>query len=362
MGKRKICIICDTEYQLLNALGLINNGFVKNSYIDFYIDEKIIDRYEKLVNELEMFWKVNQVIAFDARSADSMLQKITKFFSPTLYIKSRMKSSNIFCEYEEIYIAVPTHFSVSLIFMNKNAAIYYYEDGTASYTENLVNLIYSMLSKVIYRFFGNDLSRVYPQLMYVNNLDFCTNCMCKEVRQSRMIKSGDNEYVNRLNVIFKTNTELYMNKRIMYLTQPLWQYNTYSSSIKRIDEQIKQSILNLENLVIRKHPADKCIYDDVKYVVDTDSGLWELICEDAITNDSILIALYSTAQLVPYILYSKMPYIVFLYYLYSDLLSKNDIDNYDETVKVLKQKYTDVSKIVVVKTITELEDFLSKIV
>lgn len=110
------------------------------------------------------------------------------------------------------------------------------------------------------------------------------------------------------------------------------------------------------------HPAkDRSLYNDVEIDVEYPEEMWEILCSEYITDETVLITLVSTAAFSPKKLYDKEPYVIFLY----DALGLygKQKENTDDFVKGLMDTYRNKDKIIipsnaeeVVRTLTKLKE------
>ena len=199
--------------------------------------------------------------------------------------------------------------------------------------------------------FGKNTKRAYPQKIYLNNPKMYSGGMTKNICRNLLLDVNDLEYKNTICAVFPVDINKYNGKNIIYLTQPLYTIQGYNKDSEKKNQEILNHIMSLNRYVLRPHPVDSNKFDKENDNVDLCGNIWELLCEKAINNKSILIGYYTTAQFIPFILYQKEPYIIFLYRLFPEL----DSCGYNEkTVNFLKSHYRDNGKILIPSTIEEM--------
>lgn len=347
-SKHNICIICDSTYQFLNLLGVLNMRDYTDGVIDVFINKDIIKKNPG-IDSLLRKWRVKNIYLTTSSEKDNLYQKIIKYISPVCYINSRCIDRIKYVKYDIIFTAVPTHFAASIININKCAKLYYYEDGLSSYMEDMVKRFYSLHDKILYKLFGFSLARLYPVEMYINEPKLYEGLMCPESKECRIININNGKILREIGELFPINNSLYKENSVIFLSQPI-----LLNGIKNKFDEIFNTIMSIDNIIVRPHPTEKDRFIGYKGNIDFDCGIWELLCSN-LTNNNTLIGYYSTAQFIPTILYKVQPTLIFLYRLFSDCLQKDVIERMDQTVNGLKQQYEDGGKIF---TPNSMEEFI----
>ena len=109
-----------------------------------------------------------------------------------------------------------------------------------------------------------------------------------------------------------------------------------------------------KSFVVRLHPRQKeAEYEG--FTLDKNRLLWELIVLQHINNRSVLIASFSTAQLVPKLLYNLEPALIFTYPLYLSDTSSEVYNRIELAVENLKRIYSEPQKIAAIHEYSELK-------
>lgn len=357
---KKICCICDSHYQLINVLGLLHYQIdASSNQIDLYIKTSVLEKEYNLSDKLKKYWGISNIYKIDIIDDHSLKEIIFRFCFPLKYIKER--TNNMFLKknyYDVIFIAVPTHFSLSMFLCNKYSDIYYYEDGLGSYYIDLIKWIYPYSQRMIYQILGHNIMRAYPKAVFLNSPNMYNGIMSENVKINLMISETDSNYKDTIHKVFETNAKKYEGKKIIYLTQPLKSIKGFSEKSEQTLKFIENKVFLLKKFLIRIHPMDKSIYNVDEQFLDNDCGLWELVCEKAVSEETVLVGYYSTAQFTPNILYKKEPFIVFLYRLFPEMLSTSEKKEIERTIVLLRNNYKDKQKIVIPQTIHDFEKAL----
>ena len=145
-------------------------------------------------------------------------------------------------------------------------------------------------------------------------------------------------------------------KECVYLNQPLFETNDPVRHLKKEKEIIDIiKAVKGDEVVVRLHPreTEKRVYKSLH--IENDRAMWELICENNLSEKSILIASFSTAQFTPKMYCNKEPRLVFTYKLYDDY-KEGEIEKFTLMVEKLREVYTDKERILIPKSIQDLKE------
>lgn len=343
--------ICDTPYQLINALALAQTHRSEACLMDMYIYDqfKDADTVSAALRDLQIFDHVYLFRRY--RHHTGLLSKLTtliRMHVPYYMLKSHCQSKLSSAEYDRIYMAYITPFIDSVKLMNPQAEVYEYEDGIGSYyIENLEDFSRSKFFKFwSRRLFGNALS-YNASALYLHQPTAYTGKTYEHIRPLPIDMEGET-----LRKIFHyQNNEQYHLARFIYLTQPLDE--KIGERAKEVERQLLKK--TADKVLVRVHPRqDKTDYQS--YTVDTADNLWELECAGQITAEHVLIGAFSTAQFTPKMLFDIEPTVVFLYRLFDDAFN-----NADAMVDTLKQMYRNPEKIMVADSVEQLMIILQEL-
>ena len=253
--------------------------------------------------------------------------------------------------YEIIYMSLYTRFSYGIRELNPKAKVVFFEDGCGTYLGKEHEWGFEKRKK-IFRLIGKEFPELQYSQLLVNNIDFykLSNPRKESVSQLPQYDLKNVDFKNMLMRIFGLHeADAYYDQKVIYLSAP------NDESIPNY-ETIEYSILaclkkEVGEFLIRLHPRQDGIeYDG--YSMDKERKLWELVVFQSIEDNNVLVASFSTAQLVPKLLYNKEPFLVFLYPLFQTV----NIDKKEIIVNNLKKVYSDPQKIKVIHDISDLRN------
>lgn len=357
----KFLFVCDTPFHVLNAINFVANDLEDcKRKSDLYIFHQFrnSDEISRKVKEIKLFNAV-----YDFRKYKEHPRWISKIITllRIWFSKTTLKNNSIGnrgfekVKYDYMVISCITAFTNNLRWLNPKATVIYNDDGLGSYTDEDFE---TSLSSYWFR--------VFNKLVFMGRLNYCGEKMyVNSPKLSRTSAAGqllplsdltrNKSTTDLIKYVFgyKPN-DLYSINRFVYLTQPYDDFPGYEV-IKENEEIVLQKVASIipENeFVIRVHPRQN-IKEIQNYQMDSINNIWELECLEQIGKESVLISTFSTAQVTPFIMFSKEPYLVFTY----KLINKNWYGiNVQGFIDLLKKNYTCPEKIIVPDTLEELEE------
>ena len=348
--------ICDTQFQIINCLNIVYHNYNKNQN-DIFIGEEFPDAdiVIKNIKKSGLFHNVYRYVYprnFDHRFKHK-LNRVRELINPKKHVLSMIKDKIDLSEkrYDFIYISAPAHFMTLMVWSNPGADVIYFDDGTGSYSGNMLERLIDKKHQIAYRLLGRDYNALKPKQLFVNNIDFCNSSLTKDIQPLPRI-NDDAEFVNFCKKIFELEyNNPYSKCNFIYLGQPYF-YNIEKSI--QIENEISKTIIEHTQCVARFHPGQNC-KEIPGFIIDKKRTAWELICVNEVHDSTVLIGRCSTAQLTPKIIFDKEPYIIFTYNLLGKLLKKEDKMRFDQLTKSLEEIYKDKSKIRKPATFDELD-------
>lgn len=358
-----ICYICNTPYQLFNSL----NHYYHNNKgeTDLYIG-KIFYKYEKISELLYKESIFSNIYMYDCPKYSNIIDKFLQTFVEVYAIdKSVRKWTHqeeiLNVAYDVIYMSVYTPFSIALKQINPNAQIILFDDGIGTYTGNAQKMDFKK-RRLIYRILGKKFPDLDYDILYVNSIEFynLTNQIKKEeVCSLPGINKGETDFLSLLNRVFRLGSEeIYDQRHLIFLTQPNDRSKTrYKVIEKSILERLQTA---KESLLLRVHPRE-FEYDFGDFEQDKNRSLWELVVLNHITDEHILVSVFSTAQFIPKVMYGMEPTLIFTYKLYQDIYTSKEIAEMEYTVSKLADLYTDKAKIIIPQNFESFSNALLKL-
>ncbi|MCR5768060.1 MAG: alpha-2,8-polysialyltransferase family protein [Lachnospiraceae bacterium] len=326
----KVALFCWRPYHVFNAINIVSNDVEhsKGNTTLFLFDYPVLVKMVEALTKSRLFEEVI-VVKNNRESGDHAKKLLGQFkskFSNYLTIEGERRNfSNCF------NTIMASSFNIDLIEMidiNKKARICIYEDGVNSYSSdanfNHLNPKFRLLRKVLLK----DLNKIKVDTKYFYSPEILSYTSKSECCALPVIKERTFEIEKS---IFNYNSQkmlkLYGNKSIIFLDQRF-----QSDCYEKIEKLLRK---RSERVILRPHPNDPPSFDT--FSLDDSEQSWELICNDNISNSSVIISVNSMALFTPYILYHKKPTIIALYKL---ILNEKiyGIKNFDLFCQKFKQR------------------------
>lgn len=363
--KLKCCVICETPYNIFNA--------VKHFYGtsgDYSTDIFIGDNLAYLFETIKSVCLFDNVYIFKNHVDENFnkLAKALRSLNPRWSANNALEDNDKIKRYDEIYIFSATKFPTDIIYSNRTAIVKYLEDGMDSYIGRICTKpCLSIKSKIINFIARKDVSRIEPKEVFLNAPELCDS------NQEYEIKRINNAYQNNdeINAILKKifgykDTGLYDSKRVFYLGQA-FVADGMGEKIEVVEERISEQLMKYnEHIIYRKHPREDKYSSNWK-CIDNGENMWEIVCQEHICNESVLISCFSTALLTPKLLYDKEPWLIYTYKLYKDYFVENNamtagLNNGIATmIKKLQKIYRNPRKIICIESVNEVGQILDSI-
>ncbi|RGR73078.1 hypothetical protein DWY25_10990 [Holdemania filiformis] len=352
----KYAICCATPYQTLNAINLLCNHLSESDEIDLYF-RNFTEETNAILSKIREYNIVINIFEYNLKNKNKIISYLFNDFLqasfPALFIRSIVKDKWVKSNknYDYITITSGTELEVALTRVFKNAKTIAYDDGLGSYTGDIVH---DHKLNLIWRILGRTTKNISPEVLYVNNKEFCECSLSLRKEKLIRINEANENYQNMISDIFnykKEHGDKYNKKKFVYLTQPLEELFVKPTECKKSIENCLNNFY--DKGIIRLHPRD-CAESFSMFEIDASSTLWELICNMAITDDHVLISSCSTAQLIPKLMYGKEPWIIFTYKLFNPK-DKTVIDKrFKPIVDKIKRVYQNKGKIIIPESEAEL--------
>lgn len=354
------CFICETPFHVLNcanyAYSLTYEKDVKNVYIrnEKYLNSDLQSRLKTtgIFNNVYSYKYPTPKNNFEFHMLDALRTVL-----PQRYLSLVLNSKNKFeTDYDYVFTAVPTDFVFAAKELNPQAHLIYFDDGSGSYMDSMRTLHFENAIKLL-NLFHKEINLFKPDCLYLNNPDFCIENSAP-LKKLPSLKYADPKLIDKLNYVFNYEiTDIYKQHKYIYLTMP---NDKGSSEFEKINTLFETKLSKLgKNILVRKHPRDMKTYEG--FDLDTTNNMWELVSSSQITDNHILIGVFSTAQLTPKMLYDIEPYLIFTYPSYANVFGTATISNFEKFIYLLKDKYRDPSKIFVLEDLNELDTVIAKI-
>lgn len=342
-----LAIVCDTAYQVLNAVNFVyhlkqETGHTADIYIghQFHGSRDVACRLQKE----GLFDCVYSYLPKKPNGgALQKLKRLVEIAVPAFGVKQMLMDPVPKKAYDTLMMSMATHFSVSMAFLYPKAQIWYYEDGTGSYSGDTGISMMRGGNRMVYRLLGKNLDRIAGEALYLNNPGFATERITLEIRPLPVLAEAPEALRQMLHRIWDIACpDYYVRHKVIYLTEPNDDGQPGYDRIHRLSAQLLKRYA--KDGLTRPHPRQLQMEAD-GLELDTHRDLWELVCAEQIGNGHILMSIYSTAQWIPKILFDKEPSLIFTYRAVPGLIPGDDFSHMDAAVKRLRDSYRNPEKI-----------------
>lgn len=366
LSGNRICIVCDTPYQLLNGINFAchQNEF-EPAMIDALICNRDIDEQQiQSVEQLQLFGKVYRYRTdlVSPGKKRNVFYRANRFFRPEKYVRSLMIDDSFdIREYSCLICAFPIPMTVAMTAINPDISVRLIDDGIGTYIGQIPSPD-SKKRRMLFRLRGKTSPWSRLSTIYVNNENIYSGNITDTVTALPPIREDDERIKGALERVFPYKGEdYYDSNRIIYLTQPLETIFSDQDRFWSIEKSILRAIEGSRvPAVVRKHPKHK-VFLDHSMQEDKANDQWELVCARQIRSDHVLISCYSTAQFSPKFLFDKEPWLIFTYLMYDELFDSEKISEMEKMIARMRSYYKDSNKIAVVKDADDLKNQLGSI-
>jgi hypothetical protein len=366
---KKYLFICSSKYAILNSINAVLNN-VKNNHenADLVIFHRTDDmkNLSERIKESKIFGNVYDFPFINKMNAFSLFKLLIfpKLFLSKLSLTD--KSISLIENHYNILVSQSLLYASLFVRINKNAEVYLIEDGLSSYTGRTIDpqrrsVYFRLANKLVFK--GSLLSDVKSQLLYEPDM---YSGEIKNIIRLHIHKSENNILYNRL-FEYRDNT-LYNSHKFIYLGVPL--YGLKDLMVNPIDtgydfeEKCKfiiesaMKVPQKTKFIYRQHPIENIDedYNKNNCRFDIYRNMWEIECQNTITNNHVLVSFFSTASFTPKMLYGKEPYVILLYKMLGV-----EFFNADELVSGLQSLYSNPKKVILVENLDELYSIIEKL-
>jgi len=316
-----ILIICNTSYQVFNAINL-KMQMHPDEEIDIILSEHTnLQGLEKNLNVCKLFRNVylaetltlaRQFYFFeDSKKLNALLQ-------PEKYVKDCLDID--YLQYDIIYTANVDGY-INLIFrmhlLNQTfCEIRYYEDGWTTYANDWSNFAYSPYEKHFYEVLGQDIFCKALRTIYVYEPKLGCYSDKFEYKQLPKIDINDMKMKTVYNFIFEYNKykediDLYKTNAI-FLEEAFLQdgyQNNDLDLILNVAQRVGES-----HLLVKRHPRLlKNRFESLEIITNSNFSIpWEVIIFNNDFKDKILFTITSGAVLTPRLVFGIPTFSIFM--------------------------------------------------
>ena len=348
--EKRICIICETPYQVFSAIYL-RNILPADDIVDIYIGE-VFYNSASIANNITKSKLFNRTIVYNVKKAN-FTNRINEFFSPKKYLDFLIGKKDLNLTYNTIFMSYTTHFAMAMVAYNRSADVVYYDDGLGSYIDHIGIQSISSKRKICYMLGGTNVKRFDFVNAYLFDPRYLMNGNNINVEK---IDIPDNNSINTIiDSVFNYSDDNYCENRIVYFALPSHEYGGKISEAEAIKILEKYN----EECIVRLHPREVNPQAFRFDTIDKGQNQWELIAKNEVSDEHILIGVFSTAQVIPKLIYDKEPYLIFEYKMYKGIFSDKHIQKMEMFIRILKKNYRNPSKIIELENYSDLEKIIS---
>lgn len=337
----RIAFICDTAYQVFNALNYASANMAEE--IDLYVGHQFHQSQEiaKRVREEKVFANVYGFFPpFVANTLKGKINRILRIAVPKKTVQQQLEQDEDISgkAYDKIFMSLITHFSSLFAFMYPKAEIYFFDDGTGSYDGCLGVRTTNKVNRLMYRLLGKDLNRLIPKATYLNNPAFAKKVEGEVNLPLPSLTQADELFWQRVRRVWAYRDDgYYASRQILLLTQPADDQN--ASITEQALRNVLEKLMPYKDICLaRPHPRQKDV-NTGDIPKDDHRDMWELVCANQIKDSHILISSYSTSQILPKMLYDKEPIIICYFGIEQEMKATANFAGMGQTIQRVRAAY-----------------------
>jgi hypothetical protein len=346
LGERVLFYAC-TPLQLLNAMYLSSQLADIGTVSDLFVYEQFSEatEYVKSVSNSGFFQSVYICESASSTSNMDAIKKNPLGFLNTLRVDLQAAFSEDKPIYNAFFLACPNSSTFSLLSFlrdnNPNIDVLYYEDGTGSYTG------YVFSGKTFYDFLPTNVqqspwrraSKRLLKLLHGNRGYYCADTMYVKKPQAIMYEAPlktkrivpSERVVNFLSGDSLWTGDESLDKSNVIIFDCLRENGANQSAAAIIDELVTSLTDRQVPCYFKTHPrSDSSLLPTDEGCIRV-AGMWEAKCHIEDMRNRILVGMFSSAQLSPYLETGVQPYLLFL----------NGLSGYESQGANTKESITD---------------------
>lgn len=356
----KYAFVCDTPYQLLSIISYVSTYRDDVEYSDVFVEilrSNNVDMHKLCVNiqKMGLFNHVYEMerMVYKHKKLAPVYKIYEWLFPKESFVKSVKNSKKMVYndwEYDVVGMTGPFPLIRNIKSLAVDSKVIFLEDGAGSYSGK-IGIELSGRGRFVQKLLKRGPKYINPEACYLYKPELYKG-EYESIVKKMIFPLEKMSQLKKVFDIKDTSIELFKKNNVIYLGQTEFLSEKNNNSEKKIIEILREKV---PGMVVRAHPAqDKAIYKGCN--IDYEMNQWELICGDAITDNHVLIGKYSTAQIIPKLLYDKEPTLIFTYKMYGI----NEKFVYDG-IESIREIYKDKNKIVCVNNNKEIIQALSKV-
>ena len=363
----------DSPYQIMNILNIVYHKQEAAERILFVMNQfRTAEHLVKKIEESKLFSGVyllrEDKVKFMSRGVKRYSRLMFDFLTPKLFMKSLLKDypntiENLLGEkFDVIYAATAIRHIAAMVKLNPDADFILFDDGTGSYSGNIIMASGSRLNLIFCKIFNVGSYVCKPSKLLVNNVSMCRSTAVPQDKIFQLPEL-DKGFVDFCNSIFEMKRE--RKNSVFWLSQPI----DFQPGAAEAREEVQACLLPYKDkITVRMHPLDfdHEFYQD--FTIDYGHDMWELslLNEKENADSLILIGGYSTAQVTPKLLFDMEPILIFTHQFNNQKQGSRDREemrlSIGRRIEDLRKTYRNPEKIYNPKTAEELSIILQKLI
>lgn len=361
---------CTTPYQIITAIALKKQTGQK---ADIYIvpQFKMAAQYAENIGKLNIF---NNVRLVDTTSLESHKAARSKLLMHIGIVGQYFKVNKIGkeilipdTEYTKIYVSskayIPRMAYLYCVKNDVNTELVYYDDGEGSYY-NKYRIEATGIDKVIRRIIFGKKSIEGSHVLYLYNPELYRaingnhwNGEIREIAHS-IKKSNIKEHLSQ---IFDIGNQDLINEKVVILDvlKPGKYAEEDITKLYGIYERIRERF-TFEQTIVKKHPRDKSTELGYYKCYENYNIPFECLCTQMDMDNKVLIAVSSTAVVIPKLLLGEEPVVILLYKIIKQINQSEDyLKKQDMFYELCKKSYKDPDRFTIPTSYDELINILN---
>lgn len=344
--------ICTTQYQLFNIINIINSYYVneENNLIILGCISGLKQRLSNIASRTNLF---SRIVKLDAGKIDSSLGGYLKSFIYIIHpgVFSNFIADRVFITGTEIYSRI---IAFNCIKKNANTSLYYYEDGMASYTDVIDSLAYNRSNKILKTKYGFYLIQKCQGLFVYKPEFVISNPSNIELFRIPSVITGS-DYAKKLMTYFDRDDNTKADKKFIFF-DAFFQDTTDIANTKIIVSYITKILGS--SLIVKPHPSCISKWEEDNIDIFKTTCSFEVFLLNHSFKRNVLLSAFSTACLLPKIVFDEEPIVILLYELYDNYPTK--WRNGDLVYKRIQKYYLNQDFFLIPKSFQELNNILKK--
>lgn len=350
----KNIFICSTEYQLFNIVNIINTYYIDDENVLFILDCIAYNKkLKEIAKKANIFTDIKIITAGPINGTlKSYIVTLRCIFGKKFSSINVGEISRVFITFTEIYSRI---LACEILKQYPRCELYFYEDGMASYTNILSKKnAYNKTNRLLKLKYGSYLIEhccglyIY-KTEYVMKNDF--EIILKQIPSIAV----NSEYAKKLYDIFANESmDKIINKEFIFFDS--W-FNS-KQDIEDSDRTTEKLLSCLKNrIIVKPHPSNMKKWNNTDVPIFKSGDSFEIYYLMHSFEKNVLISAFSTACLLPKLIFDEEPRVILLYNLYRNY--PDQWENRDAIYKKIRESYHNVNDFFIPSSSEELEDKLN---